>query len=986
MSDPAMETVTAAVPSSPSSGSTFPTSVYDHTSFSNTTSSPLALLPSIPKEFIMLSLRFIYRVELFLFVTLPGSVVRALGLDRLVGSLIERGADLIGELDGVIDGGTVDAVAGGMEIAGTDGVAGAAAAAEAANESGFSFGEMLYSLKRFSGFFNYMTSKWSIGCFAVALILNRVSIYASTRRHLSLKWNRRLLLRIIPIILFATQIVSLLRACRCQTSPDYALLRYGKSKPVSTFDYAGEGGFLYKLSSFLLQWEDDRASCSAVSMAQPAEPGKAMYGSFSLLWPAFLRLCLGHFVETLSCALQGRPVATEAGMSVFEHSLAFAEAETMLTQSIGLGLFGNIKAAGSAEAENAMASGTAKILTRNQALERLNVTPELLLITLISTSNSLTSNILDVFGKQSRYRLINTTIWGLCFMAAILWGVFNLSILGHDATVLRFPTVCIVGFVPHLLILVGILTCGVIYLLALLLTACSLPSDLPRPTSFRERLALAHANMQGSSQVQNIRFNPHDDFYTTLVRIGYSSLTAASEAVFLNEGKGVVAKRMTWLEEDRLAEILASRSGNNPRSGITSVNPPFEADDGLDFKIPDGNSEWQTGYSQEKKFEKRRRGARSVKNETSLGSVGAFQGPARFHHGFTFLKGIFFLLVGWIAFGLVRLLERVGIVNRPQWLIKLAGTARKAAGTKRTIHQRSLDFWILTDEGVLQLPETNDFDVEQEMRKREMMHHGSWGEPQETQFEKKLYNWWKLGGAWGEKDESGDYNPPSDDWDDSTSVVSVSTDGEWESDLPDGRKTPTQEDPYPPSLPEPRSTTPDTLIDTASLARLLNPKDRETRLEARILSSHLLAGQEGRIMTRSQFKRQTEMERARVLTASRSPHPYFSRASEASNGGGRPSAEEEAEILEKLILSRRRSDHGQSSANSDSAWETGATGLGPSGPQCVVCQAAPRSIITWPCRCLCICEECRVSLAMNNFGSCVTCRRDVAGFVRLWVP
>ncbi|KMU89618.1 hypothetical protein CIHG_07424 [Coccidioides immitis H538.4] len=98
-----METLTAAVPSSPSSGSTFPTSVYDHTSLSNTTSSPLALLPSIPKEFFMLSLRFIYRVELFLFVTLPGSVVRALGLDRLVGSLIERGADLIGELGGVID-------------------------------------------------------------------------------------------------------------------------------------------------------------------------------------------------------------------------------------------------------------------------------------------------------------------------------------------------------------------------------------------------------------------------------------------------------------------------------------------------------------------------------------------------------------------------------------------------------------------------------------------------------------------------------------------------------------------------------------------------------------------------------------------------------------------------------------------------------------------------------------------------------------------
>ena len=66
-------------------------------------------------------------------------------------------------------------------------------------------------------------------------------------------------------------------------------------------------------------------------------------GSFNLLWPVFITLCISHFVETLLCALQGRPVVTEAGMSIFEHSLAFAEAETMVSQSIGLGIFGLTK-------------------------------------------------------------------------------------------------------------------------------------------------------------------------------------------------------------------------------------------------------------------------------------------------------------------------------------------------------------------------------------------------------------------------------------------------------------------------------------------------------------------------------------------------------------------------------------------------------------------------------------------------------------------
>ena len=106
------------------------------------------------------------------------------------------------------------------------------------------------------------------------------------------------------------------------------------------FDNAGGGGFLYSLSSTLLPWETDEQSCSAVSMGSPAKASDIPYGSFALLWPVFVRLCLSHFVETLSCALQGRPVISEAGMSIFEHSLAFAEAESLISQSIGLGIFG----------------------------------------------------------------------------------------------------------------------------------------------------------------------------------------------------------------------------------------------------------------------------------------------------------------------------------------------------------------------------------------------------------------------------------------------------------------------------------------------------------------------------------------------------------------------------------------------------------------------------------------------------------------------
>ncbi|KAG5298754.1 ubiquitin-protein ligase [Histoplasma capsulatum G186AR] len=861
-------------------------------------------------------------------------------------------------------------------------------------------------MRKFGGFFNYLTSRWSLACFAVALILNRVTIYGSTRRHLSLRWHVRLALRIVPIVLFVGQIIALLQAIRCQTSPKYPQIRYGKPGKLSNFDYGGQDGFLHSFSSFLLPWQDDEGSCDAVHMKRLSGTNDVPYGSFSLLWPVFLRLCLNQFVETLSCALQGRGVATEAGMSIFEHSLAFAEAETMISQSIGLGLFGASKSTGQASSSNSTSFlSTTPLLSRSQVLDRFNVFPELLLIALISCCNCLSSNLLDVFGRQSQTRLIHTTFWGLCFMASVFSGFFDSIPLGNDL-VLKFPTVCIVGFVPHLLIFAGILTCLAIYGLALTLTAFSLPSTLPRPTSLRERFSLAHANMQGASQIQNVHLNPREDFYAALVRIGYASLAAASDAVFLSEGRSVVARPMTWLEEDRLSEIEALRSNNANRTHSSA--PQLAAfsggsDEAFNFDIPKGDTEWESGYSREKKIEKQRKGARSIEKRIAFGGVGAFQGASRCYNGFTFFRGIFILLVRWAAFGCLRILDFMGITRRPRWLTKLgdAGREREITGTPPNRHL--IDFWILTDEGELKLPEDFEFDVEKEMRKRELANVSQWGETEESRFDRKLYIWWKIGGSWGERDESGDFEPSRDDREDTTSVVSSmssNTEPEWEAYESDGCPSTTRNERdtllnY--SL-TPSTESEESLLDMGSLARLLDPRDSDARHEAQILASHLMAADKGKVMTRSRFRSKMERDRARVLTSSR--YNKFralgsSSTSIGSNEKRRPTSKEEEEILENLILSLRLGHENsadtyfqepQHRQPEPESWKTGASGLGADGPQCVICQAAPRSIIVWPCRCLCVCEDCRVSLAMNNFGSCVTCRREVVGFVRLWVP
>jgi hypothetical protein len=705
-------------------------------------------------------------------------------------------------------------------------------------------------------------------------------------------------------------------------------------------------------------------------------------------------------------------------MSIFEHSLAFAEVETMISNSVGLGLFGLPKPSSSQSASSTRdaSSEPTVLLSRAYVLDRLNVPPEVLLIALISCCNSLTSNILGVFGWQNRFRLVNTTIWGICFMAAFTWGFFNIT--EGNTGIFRFPTVCIVGFIPHLLILVGIFICAFIYLLAMVISAFALPADLPRPTSLKERFAMAHENLQGNVQIKGIHLDMHQDFYSALLKIGFTALTAASEAVFLNEGRSVEVRRFTWLEEDRLDEIEVANK-TSPLSQQTNRSAGGVQIEESSVDTYKKSDHWESGYAKERTTQVLKDGRKTVHSHVGSGGVGALQRSSRHYLMFTFLAGIFWLLAGWSAIGLDKILDRMWIRRRPQWFKKFVGRGNKAADDERTgpsTFQHTLDFWLLTDEGELELPGDDNVDVEAETRKRLRTEHSDdlghpWADQDEQTLDSRLYDWWKHGGWWGEKDESGSYTPSRADLDDdATSIISISTtdtDSEWVSNS-DGQRTPTQADIIPvryssippePRFHFPRSRSPsvDGGIDPQHLAKLLNPKDPETRNEALILASHLANNPGDGIMTRSRFRRAQDSERAKILTTTR-----YARSGRQVGGfssgdikGRKRALEEEAEILEFLILSRRsgsnQDENAASRSNTESAspttdWQSGSPGLGPSGPQCVVCQACPRTIIAWPCRCLCLCEDCRVSLAMNNFGSCVTCRRDVGGFVRLYVP
>lgn len=794
--------------------------------------------------------------------------------------------------------------------------------------------------------------------------------------------------------MFLSHTQSLLQAIRCQTSPDYSLLKYGNASKHFDLDFASDGGLLYQFSSSLLFWQEDRQSCRAVEMIRVSSES-SFKGSLSQLWPLFKTLCVGQFVETLSCAVQGRPIMTETGMSVFEHSLAFAEAEAMLSSHLGLSLFGFPKANVSKNSTDTQDSNNATgWLTRNMLFEKLNTPPEVLLMGFISCLNNLSSHILALFNLQNRFRLLNTSIWGLCFLASFVWAFFSFE-QSADAggMTLRFPTVCIVGFIPHLLVLIGIAGCAFIYFIALSLAVLSPPVGLPRPRSWRERLEVAHDNLQANVHLSTIRIGMHEDFYTALLKVGFTTLTVASEAVFLNEGKRIGVHRWTWLEEERLKEIEETREFARERledEGSTIVAGGVAL---TETRSSNGPMRWRSGYARER-MSKSLKPVPGMSARAEGDGVGALQRSGRYMGAWEFLSGIFWLMTGWMALLGLKVLRRMGLKQLPSWLQYDQSKIREKPKAAHIMQesapeQRQLDFWMLSDSGTLMLPPSNDIDVEAETKKRIGMNSDGWGTQEERSLDSSLYNWWAHGGWWGDRDDSGDFAIQDVD-DDLTSEIShteTHTDEEaWLSDNDpahsDGRTTPTQRDPHPQSQTSTRDNTPfpDHALDPAHLALMLNPQTKEHRHEAHMLAHHLSSD---RVVTRSQYRRSQGHDRSHLLTSNPLNRPQGFRP---SNPTGQLTRDEEAAVFEHLLLTKRAHHAAPPSAGGSSSWHTGGDGMGSMGPQCVVCQSSPRTVLAWPCRCLSLCEECRVSLAMNNFGTCVCCRQEVVGFSRLFVP
>lgn len=825
--------------------------------------------------------------------------------------------------------------------------------------------------------FSYATSKWAISCIAMAIVLNRTHIFAATRRRLRLQWHIRFLIRIAPIALLATQVYRLVQSVQCQTSAEFGMLRWGNPQRSSELMFAHPNRFLNSLASALLFGATDEQSCVAVGMTfgPDSEDNQPLRGSLSRLWPLFGTFCLSHFLETVSCAVQGRPLAAETGMTLFEQSLAFAEADAAVSNQLGWGSFSKPP---QGPGHSSSPTGSVIALTRAMILRRVNTAPEVLLVAILSAMTHITSHLLGVFDRQAKYRLVNTGFWGLCFMASIVWSAWSFELGNPSAQgLLRFPTVCIIGFVPHVLVLLGIATCVFIYGLALLLSALSPPTERQSPPlTLRQRLAHAHHNMQANVSFSDIRITREMDFYTALLRTGFAAITMASEAVYLNEDRGVSLQRHTWLEEARFREVeelqrqcigMGLPSSHHDQIGTVGLIP-----------VKSGSVLASNGYARERAAQKlpKGRGERGLRV-----GAGATERSSRWLMAVEFLLSIGKLVARVGALSVLWTLSVLRIRAQPAWLLWLARRPKTSYE-----HANSSDGEqgeggprLHSHQGPEGLMAGNDgLDVEAEFRRVGRFED-------EEALDGDLYQYWVKGGWWGSRDASGDFEPDSnnDDWD-ATSVVTATSAGgelgdlasEWEED-DDGQKTPTRRSPRPSSE---EALVVDSPLAMGDLARLLHPTTHEARDEALTLAAHL---QSNTIMTRAAFRRSEQVRRTRVLTTigARS-----SSTGEPTIRNAKLGPEEEERLLEQLLLSRRTSRDSWDANNVGRPAPPGGEADAAGSLPCVVCQSSSRTIIVWPCRCLSLCDDCRVSLAMNNFDKCVCCRRDVMSFSRIYVP
>ncbi|KAK9455884.1 hypothetical protein V1511DRAFT_498952 [Dipodascopsis uninucleata] len=715
--------------------------------------------------------------------------------------------------------------------------------------------------RRISTFVSYLTSPFALLCMLMAVVLNRTVVFASVRRPQVLPPSMRLLIRSVAIFQLARATSPLLTALKCYS-------------PLI-------GPYIPNFFSL------------APSQKCPGP---------DILWYLYKAFCVGHFVETFSSALQGRIPSPDTGMTLFEYSLAFQEA---------------------------------------QSTERPSV--EILVISLIWSLNYMTFLIISVLDLQN-YRLIPSSLFGLTSLSYFAYCTFN-------GRAQYFPTVWVIGFAPHLAVLYVIIMCGTIYLLASL-------------------FAGGTANLQSSVRTINVSLS--EDFYSCLLKIGVLVLTSAADATYMSEAPSLVIPDRTWIESlDNTSRTGFEYINGNPSeevgpsNGLRRRRIAFRVESNSDFSPEFGNS--MVRYS------RRSRGRGALKHlhqdasldnslisgyashNTKVGGSSNLTGGMSGNRKPGRIRRLMLVNRITMAYTLVRsscrfaiclIAKLLGNIKNRLWKQISGRTPQNSADTESS----NAVLVYADDRGNIE-PESNDLN-----------------QLSASSFltDEDYYALFLGDSIMPEDDPSADFVPSDEDEDGTTIEADEQADDDDDSNingaiLVSGSSVLSNN-----TSSFVSELYPELGMSDISLSSLLLPRTSEERHLARLMTVHLSSSE---IVTRGKLKYYEDQ--------------LYGPDSYAYDSDSDGYYDDESAILVSVINDRR-----QSSAKDPSVINDTDDGVGANYHSllCVVCHSSQRNIVLWPCRCLAVCEECRVSLALRNFKGCVCCRRDVVSFSRLYVP
>ncbi|ONH77716.1 Tubulin beta chain [Pichia kudriavzevii] len=251
-------------------------------------------------------------------------------------------------------------------------------------------------------FFSYWMSPYALMCMITAVIMNRIVILASTRHQRRLPLLSNAVLRGLAIYMLIRGSYGLFLSLRCYVKHPIVDFIFGSSGEDFKFD---ENEYLK--SKFL----------SIPFGTKVYRSDETVGPTTSILRNFHLSLCISQILDTFTSVASGLNPSVETGITLFEYSLAFQEAQFEST-----------------------------------------VSTELLVFAMIALANQINTHLLGMFNLL-KYKLVTSSIIGLFTLAYYTYKIFTINIL-------KLPFSIIVGYFPHFCVFSIVLLSEGIYLLS----------------------------------------------------------------------------------------------------------------------------------------------------------------------------------------------------------------------------------------------------------------------------------------------------------------------------------------------------------------------------------------------------------------------------------------------------------------------------------------------------------------------------------------